>query len=229
MKLPIIILNKPQMGENIGAAARIMSNFGLSDLRIISPRDGWPNQKAIDMAAHGSGVLENAKIFESLSNAITDINLLFATASSDRFIVKDVIAPKEMLIHGLYSDNQVGFLFGCERTGLENDEISKADVLVKIPVSEQNPSINLAQAVGILCYEWSRNYDDAKPPEFKLLANKSQTEAFFEFLEINLLEKGYFRSPKMRPTIMRNFRNFILRAKPTEQDIRTLWGMFKKF
>lgn len=227
MKPPIIVLSKPQMGENIGAVARIMSNFGLTDLRIISPRDGWPNEKAQAMAAHGSSVIKNAKIFLNLNDAIQDVNLLFATASAKRFMVKDVIPPKEMHLHGLYSDNQVGFLFGCERSGLENDEIAKADVVVKIPTSEENSSINLAQAAGILCYEWSRCELDFETNIHPILANKELTEAFFSFLETKLLVNGYFKSPKMHPTIMKNFRNFILRAKPTEQDIKSLWGMFK--
>jgi tRNA/rRNA methyltransferase len=222
----IIILSHPQMGENIGATARVMSNFGLDELRMIAPRDGWPNPKAYELAANGAFVLDKAKVYPDNASAIADLNLLYGAAASDRFMVKDSIAPWSIKNAG--KANKVGFLFGCERTGLSNDELVLCDHIIKIPTSELNPSLNLAQAVSIVAYEMQKyeltsKNTFASPPQ----ASKEDIIHMLGFLENSLEKVNFFRSPKMKPTMMRNIGNLFIRAQLNEQDIRTLYGIFK--
>ncbi len=220
---PIVILSNPQMGENIGATSRAMSNFGLYELRLVSPRDGWPNPKAYELAANGSFILDNVKVFEDLNSAISDINLLYGTASSDRFLIKDTISPKEIKLGE--GAQKTGLLFGCERTGLTNDELALCDCIIKIPTSAKNPSLNLAQAVLIIAYELSLIpvKQKALPPR----ASKQDVMLMLSFLETSLHEAGFFKSLEMRPTMMRNIYNMFLKTNLNEQDVRTLYGIFK--
>ncbi len=223
----VIILSRPQMGENIGATARVMSNFGLSELRIIAPRDGWPNPKAYELAAHGAFILDRLTVYPDNASAIADINLLYGTASLDRFMVKDSIKPWD--ISGMGSEAlKTGFLFGCERTGLTNDELVLCDYIVKIPTSELNPSLNLAQAVGVIAYELQKK-DLVMETKGTLSpkASKGDIMHMLNFLEDSLAEVNFFKSAKMRPTMVRNIGNLFIKASLSEQDVRTLYGIFR--
>lgn len=218
-----IILSHPQMGENIGAAARAMSNFGLHELRLIAPRDGWPNAKAYELAANGAFVLDNIKVFADLKSAVADINLLYGTASADRFLIKDTISPRQVMQAS--KQQKLGFLFGCERTGLSNDDLALCDYIIKIPTAAQNPSLNLAQAVMIIAYELSLISHTQKPLPPK--ASKEDVVRMLEFLETSLIDANFFKSPKMQPTMMRNIYNLFMKSPLNEQDVRTLYGVFK--
>lgn len=227
MHKPAVILSAPQMGENIGAVARIMSNFGVDELRIVNPRDGWPNEKAISMSAHGSFVLDQARIYESLQDAIADRNIVYGTASLERFMVKSVITPWEME-RAEFQNNKVGFLFGCEKSGLTNDELSLCDAIIRIPTSEKNHSLNIAQAVAIVLYEYMKfELSETEVVESPELATKEEVGHLISFLETNLDELNFFKSANMKPTMMRNITNMLVKAKLSPQDARTLFGIFR--
>ncbi len=230
----VIILVAPQMGENIGSAARIMLNFGLTDLRIVNPRDGWPNQSAIDTARGAADVVNNAKVYNSLKDATFDINRLYATTARPRDMVKPVLTPRNCVseIHSCEAAGQrSAVMFGPERTGLDNEDITLADAITTIPVGTEYTSINLAQAVAIMCYEWFAFQDKTPVRTIELgksrPAEKLEIANFFEYLEGELDESGFFRQDSMRPTMTKNLRNMFIRADLTDQDIRTLRGLIK--
>lgn len=224
--LPIIILCNPQLGENIGAVARAMSNFGLCKLRLVSPRDGWPNLKAYELSAHGSFVLDDLEVFDDLDAATADLTYLFATTAQSRFMVKPVVESHKM-DHSVFNTNKVGFVFGRERSGLTNDEINICDSIINIPTSQLNPSLNLAQAVSIVSYEYSKLSLKDAHTDYPTLASKQEVTSFFSFLESALDENNFFKSPSMKPTMMQNIKNTFIRSSLTEQDVRTLFGIIK--
>lgn len=224
---PIIILSHPQMGENIGSVARVMSNFGLTELRIINPRDGWPNPKAYELAANGSFILDEAKLFSSLERAIADLNVLYGTASISRFMVKPTVTPKQAVGNGYQHQSNTGFLFGCERSGLSNEELVICDAVIKIPTSEINSSLNIAQAVAIIGYEYFTAICPKSSEVVEQPAKKEEINILFKYLEQELEANSFFKSPKMQPTMMRNIKNLFIRTKLTEQDVKTLFGIFR--
>lgn len=219
-----IILVAPQMGENIGATARVMSNFGLDDLRLVSPRDGWPNPKANEMAAHGEFVINNAKVFDNVNDAIADLNFLIATSANSRYMEKPITSPKEVFN---LTSGKIGIMFGCERSGLTNEQLVMADIIVQIPTSDINPSLNIAQAVGIMCYELFTSKATITPSKNSIMAAKEELEFFLSFLESNLEKTDFFKNKKLVPTMKRNIRNMFLRQNLTSQDTRTLIGIIK--
>ncbi|MCE2991780.1 MAG: RNA methyltransferase [Candidatus Jidaibacter sp.] len=221
----VIILSHPQMGENIGATARAMSNFGLDELRIVAPRDGWPNQRAYALAANGEFVLDKAQIFQDLPSAIADIQTLYGTASGDRDMAKSTLAPWQITKNLDFA--KVGILFGCERSGLTNDELSVCDHIIKIPTSHLNPSLNLAQAVMIIAYELGKTNAAATTAHPR--ASKGEVMHMLSFLQTALEERNFFKSQEMKPTMMRNITNLFVKAALTEQEVRTLYGIFKAF
>lgn len=229
MRKIIVILVEPQMGENIGAAARIMSNFDIVEMRIVNPRDGWPNAKAIAMAAHGAHILDGAKIYTTTSDAIGDINVLFATSAQTRYMNKPVLTPHEMSesIKSLSHETTIGVLFGRERSGLTNEELLLADSLIRIPVSDKNPSLNLAQAVGLIAYEISKTLELSNPENPQTLATKDEMNFLLQTLDANLSEKNFFKNPQMHPTMSQNINNIFTRANLTSQEVKTLHGIFK--
>jgi len=185
---PTIILVRPQMGENIGAAARVMMNFGCKNLRIVAPRDGWPNTKAIDMAVHAAPILEKAKIFDTLEDAIGDMNHVAVTTVRDRDMEKTVLTPREYIAKS--HPKKSAIIFGPERSGLTNDEIALADEIISIPVADDLKSLNLAQAVAVVCYEVfggkiSRKVTQKNPP-----AEKAELLHMFKHLEEELQKSG---------------------------------------
>jgi tRNA/rRNA methyltransferase len=231
---PSIILIQPQLGENIGAAARVMLNFGLTDLRIVSPRDGWPNPKAVDMAKGAKDVIKNAQVFDSLKNASHDIHRIYATTARPRDMVKTVFTPRKCIEEvNKHSNNgeKCAIIFGPERSGLSNDDIVFADAITSIPVAPEYTSLNLAQAVSLLCYEWFSSNDQTKDEEFELgnskIASKQEIANMFEHLEKELDNTDFFKLPDKRPKMVRNIRNIFIRANLTDQDVRTIRGIIK--
>jgi tRNA/rRNA methyltransferase len=231
---PAIILVEPQLAENIGMVARAMANFGLSDLRLVKPRDGWPTGGGLPKGAHqaASGavhILQGAALFPDARSAIADLNLVFATTARNRGQMKRVFTPAEMMpdvAARIGSGQRVGVLFGRERTGLENDEISLADAIVTFPVNPQFASLNLAQAVLLMGYEWLRAaHGDVKPfaAETQPPARREMVVSLFDYLE-DELDRGGFFPPDKREIMARNLRDILHRLEMTEQDCRTLRG-----
>jgi tRNA/rRNA methyltransferase len=229
---PVIILVEPQLGENIGTAARAMLNCGLTRMRIVRPRDGWPNERAIAAASGADKVIAAAEIFDSTSAAIADLNYVLATTARQRDMVKTILTPESAAeeLHGRAAlDQRTGILFGPERTGLMNDDIPLADAIVTVPVNPEFASINLAQSVLLIGYCWWRMKVNAEPRWLDTGGNRPATkvelENLFGRLEIALEEGGFYTTEQQRPTMVRNMRNLLQRASMTEQEVRTFHGV----
>jgi tRNA/rRNA methyltransferase len=229
---PVVILVEPQLGENIGAAARAMANFGLSRLRLVRPRPGWPNDKARMMAAGADRILDGAALYDSLAAAIADCTFVLATTARAHDQAKPVVGPAEamaLLAPRVASGETVAILFGRERNGLENDEVALADRIVTLPVNPAFASLNLAQAIVIVAYEWLKlQGGETLPfamPRKSAPAPKEQLLAFFASLERELEKVEFFRPPDKRETMQINLRNIFTRMQPTQQDIQTLHGV----
>lgn len=230
---PIVILVEPQLAENIGMAARAMANFGLSELRLVAPRDGWPRKGARQAASGASPILDRAKLYETAREAIADLNFILATTARERGQMKRVLAPDAAMRDAhtrIGAGEGVGILFGRERTGLENDEISLADAIVTFPVSPAFASLNLAQAVLLVGYEWFRigargglrfEGEPRSPP-----AAREALVSFFDYIEAEL-ETVNFYPPDKQPIMARNLRDIFHRMSLSEQDVRTLRGAFR--
>ena len=229
---PIIILVEPQLGENIGAAARVMANFGLRRLRLVKPRDGWPNMQARRAASGADRVLEEAELYDTLDAAIADCTLVLATTARAHDQAKPVISPQAaatLLAPRVAAGKSVAVMFGRERYGLENDEVALADRIVTFPVNPAFASLNLAQAVAVIAYEWFKlACGGTLPfamPQKSSPAGKEQVQAFFAHLERQLDAIEYFRPLEKRATMLVNLRNIFARMQPTQQDIQTLHGI----
>ncbi len=228
---PIVVLVEPQLGENIGAAARAMANFGLSRLRLVKPVRGWPNDKARVMAAGADRVLDAATLHDSLADAIGDCTFVLATTARNHDQAKPVIgaaqAAAEMAPRVAGGEN-VAIVFGRERNGLENHEVARADRILTLPVNPAFASLNLAQAVVIVGYEWFKRAGGDLPfaaPERSPPVAKQQLDAFFADLERELDKVEFFRPEEKRGIMGVNLRNIFQRIAPTQQDIRTLHGV----
>lgn len=228
---PVVILVEPQIGENIGAAARVMGNFGLSRLRLVKPRQAWPNPEARKMASGADRVLDEAALFDTLEAAIADCTLVLATTARAHDQAKPVIgadAAAQLMAARVAQGETVGLLFGRERYGLENHEVGLADQIITLPVNPAFASLNLAQAVAIVGYEWFKCAGGGLPfamPQKSLPAGKQQLLAFFAKLEAELEKVEYFRPPDKRGVMQVNLRNIFHRMQPTKQDIQTLNGV----
>jgi tRNA/rRNA methyltransferase len=229
---PIVILVEPQLGENIGAAARAMANFGLSHLRLVKPRQGWPNEKARVMAAGADRIIDGVVLYDSVEAAIADCSFVLATTARAHDQAKAVVGAAEAaMLMGprVAAGETVGILFGRERNGLENDEVALADHIITLPVNPAFASLNLGQAVVIVAYEWFKLASGEKlpfgMPEKSPPAPKQQLLAFFTALERELEKVEFFRPPDKRETMQINLRNIFSRMAPTQQDIRTLHGL----
>jgi tRNA/rRNA methyltransferase len=228
---PVIVLVEPQLGDNIGAAARAMANFGLSRLRLVKPRDGWPNPRAWVAASGADRILDRAGLFDSVEAAIGDCTFVLATTARAHDQAKPVLGPEAAaaaMAPRVAAGETVGVLFGRERYGLENQEVALADRIVTLPVNPAFASLNLAQAVVILGYEWFKRVNGALPfamPVRSHPAPKQQLLAFFETLERELERVEFFRPPEKRETMVINMRNIFARMNPTRQDIQTLHGV----
>jgi tRNA/rRNA methyltransferase len=229
---PIVILVEPQLGENIGAAARVMANFGLARLRLVKPRDGWPSLQAQRSASGADRILDGVALFDTVAAAIADCTLVLATTARAHDQAKPVLGPDEaaaFLAPHVAAGETVAVLFGRERYGLENDEVALADRIVTFPVNPAFASLNLAQAVALIAYEWFKLASGGglpfAMPQKSQPAPKQQVEAFFANLERQLDLIEYFRPLDKRATMLVNLRNIFARMQPTQQDIQTLHGI----
>lgn len=230
---PVFILVRPQLGENIGKAARAMLNFGFSRLRIVAPRDGWPNPDAGPAASGADQLLEDAELFDTLEAAIADSHLVFATTYRQQVMTKDAVTPKQMvaLAHDRAGrGEQTAILFGAERSGLTNDEMSHADATLCIPVNPDFGSINLAQAVVLLGYELFQTSDLTPPlipghPEGA--ADKAAVQGLLDHLEDELRARGFFRSEDREETQRRMLTNLVQSARMSGQEVQTWRGIIK--
>lgn len=228
-----IILTRPQLGQNIGAAARVMKNFGLRDLRIVSPRDGWPNEKADAMAAGAKDIIENAKIFKTTEEAVEDMNFLYATTARKRDMTKEVFFP-ESLAERLSATEKTGIMFGQENNGLDNEDISLANAILTIPVGKEYSSLNLAQSVCITAYEIFKNADlEVKNLHERNLqpdpdvSERKDIIDFINFLEKRMDDNNFYSVPEKKEGMLVNIRNIFTRHHFTKQEIRTLRGILK--
>ncbi|MEM8842810.1 MAG: RNA methyltransferase [Pseudomonadota bacterium] len=229
---PVFVLVRPQMGENIGAAARAMWNFGLDRMRVVAPRDGWPNERAVAMASGAGRVLDAAWITETTAEAAADLSWLAATTARPRELTTPVLTPAEAAAEArarMAAGERVGFLFGPERSGLENDDIARANAIVSVPVNPAFPSLNLAQCVLLLAYEWGRSTHApvAAPDRTDPAATQADAERFFEALAARLDAAGYFWPQDKRAPMRTNLRNLISRLPLNEADIRMLYGVIR--
>jgi tRNA/rRNA methyltransferase len=223
-----IILCNPQMGENIGAAARAMQNFGLNDLRLVNPRDGWPNESAITMASGAFDVMPHPSVFDSLEDAIADLHFTFATTARARDAVKPCFTPQSAAIKAHEKSNQkIGILFGAERSGLLNNEIALAQAIINIPTTPNFSSLNLGQSVLLMAYEWSKHSSEIKSfsEQEQIPAPLKDINAFLTRLESDLDDRRFFREENLKPTMVKNIQNIFTRNNLTEQEVRTLQGI----
>jgi len=234
---PAVILVRPQLAVNIGMCARAMANFGLSDLRLVSPREGWPRTGAYRKGAYAAAagavhLLESAKLYDSTRAAIEDLSFVYAATARGRGQMKPVHMPALAMSERAQrwrAGESFGVMFGPERTGLDNDDVALADAILTFPVNPAYASLNLAQAVLLTGYEWFRNaHGDVAPfdvSERSPPASREMTLAFFDFLESELDQRGFFRPLTKKPVMSRNLRNMFHRMSLTQQDVRTLWGL----
>jgi len=229
---PAIILIAPQLGENVGTTARAMLNFGLTDLRLVRPRDGWPNPSAVPSAAGADLVLDNVQVFETTPEAVANCRLVYATTARPRDMVKPVVTPRgaaREIKHAESNGYKVGILFGAERSGLVNDDIALADTVITAPLNPSFSSLNLAQAVLLVASEYRQADDDVLSRIVQTgcspLAEKHALVNLFEHLERALDDAEFFRVAEKRPSMIRALRNMLGRTGLTEQEVRTWHGI----
>ena len=230
---PVVVLVEPQLGENIGAAARAMLNFGLTGLRLVRPRGEWPNYKALNTASGAESVLERAALFDTAAAAVADLQYLLAATARARDMTKPTVTPREAARHlrrAVEQGRRTGVLFGPERAGLRNEDVVRADATMLIPANPAYSSLNLAQAVLLTGYEWfqagadepqaAKSYRKGAKP-----ATKAELQAFFDHLEGELDACGFLYPPDRRPHMVRSIRNIFARAALTDRELRTLRGI----
>src|ERR1700712_5700230 len=229
---PIVVLVEPQLGENIGMAARAMGNFALTRLRIVHPRDGWPNVHARRAASGADHILDQVELFDTVEQAVADCTLLFATTARAHDQAKPVVAPEaaaQEIVASVAGGGKVGILFGRERYGLQNEEVALANRIITFPVNPGFASLNLAQAVLLIGYEWFKlSTAGALPfamPERSEPASQHQMQAFFDNLVRELDKVEFLRPAEKRDTMLVNLRNIFSRMEPTKQDMHTLHGV----
>ncbi len=230
---PVIILVEPQLGDNIGMVARAMANFGLCDLRLVNPRDGWPNERANAAASRADHVIEATTVFDNLPDAIGDLKYVLATTARKRDMLKNVLGPQEAvgkLRHYFDNEKPTGILFGRERWGLHNDEVALADAIVTFPVNPAFASLNIAQAVLLLSYEWMKS-GHSEPDETAFyapetqVADKKELQSFFEHLESALDDAEYFYPKERRARMTDNLHSIFTHAGLKQQELQTLHGV----
>lgn len=224
---PVIVLVRPQLGENIGKAARAMLNFGLTEMRLVSPRDGWPNPSAGPAAAGADMVLHNAQVFESVADAVADCANVYATTVRKRGVTKPVLKPDEVAREIVTQPGRSAILFGPERSGLETEDVALARAILTVPINQEFGSLNLAQAVILVAYEWSKHLDLAMPPLEELLPPAPQEELeglighFMELLE----PRGYFLPVGRAEATRLNLRTILTSPGWNHLEVRTLRGV----
>jgi tRNA/rRNA methyltransferase len=224
---PLIILVRPQLGENIGKAARAMLNFGLTEMRLVAPRDGWPNPSAGPAASGADIVLENAQVFETLEEAIADCAHVYATTVRRRDLVKPVVTPEQAAQAIITDPGRTAILFGPERSGLETDDVAVARSIITVPINAEFGSLNLAQAVILVAYEWSKHQALASPPvrELDPPAPQGELDGLIAHLDAMLEPTGYFFPPHRVPTTRRTLRSVLTKPGWNANEVRTLRGV----
>jgi tRNA/rRNA methyltransferase len=228
---PCVILHAPQLAQNIGAVARVMANFGLDELRLVAPRDGWPQEKAWASASGADWPLDNATVFERVEDALADLRLVLATTARPRETQLKVVTPREAAaeLHAARDAGvRTGLLFGGERAGLETADIALCHGVVTVPIDPRFRSLNLAQAVAINAYEWRMGVLDRPPPAFREgppPADQAMMLGLYEHLEDELETSGFFHPPEKKPAMVRNLRVALGRARFTDQEARTFRGV----
>jgi tRNA/rRNA methyltransferase len=237
---PAIILVNTQMPENIGATARAMMNFGLRDLRLVAPREEWPNKRAYDLAAHAGTILDAAKLYATTAEAAADCDRVFAATARPREMVKPVFTPAEASCRMLESPRRYAILFGPERTGLTNEDVTGADAIITIPTAPTLASLNVGQSVVTIVSQWYHHYalslesaaplpstgPDASPVGAKSpYATKEEIQGFFDHLERELDAVDFWKVAEKKPKMWMNLRNIFTRTDLTEQEVRSLHGV----
>lgn len=226
---PVFVLVRPQLGQNIGKAARAMLNFGLSEMRLVSPRDGWPNPDAGPAASGADVVLERAQVFDSVGAAIADCSLVFASTVRRRDLVVPVLGPEEMADRILASPDRTAILFGPERSGLETEDVALANAIVTVPINPEFGSLNLAQAVILLAYEWSRRSDLAQPPakDLEPPAPHGELDQLIGQLDDELVNKGYFHPPSRTQATRNTIRTIFTKTNWSSREVKAVRGIIR--
>jgi tRNA/rRNA methyltransferase len=226
---PVIVLVRPQLGQNIGKAARAMLNFGLTEMRLVAPRDGWPNPEAGPAASGADVVLENAEVFASTKEAIADCSLVFASTVRRRDLIMPVVAPSEMADRIAASPERSAILFGPERSGLETEEVALANAIVTVPINPEFASLNLAQAVILLAYEWSKRSDLAQPTlkELEAPAPHGELEGMIAQLNEELGAKGYFHPPSRTEATKNTLRTIFTKTGWSSREVKAVRGVIR--
>lgn len=225
---PVIVLVRPQLGENIGKAARAMLNFGLTELRLVSPRDGWPNPSAGPAAAGADVVLEKAQVFETLADAVSDCAHVYATTVRKRGVSKPVVTPEQAASAIKTASGRSAFVFGPERSGLETEDVALARAIVTVPINPEFGSLNLAQAVILCAYEWSKHAADLVQPTVEDILPPAPQEEFdgmFDQLCAMLEPRGYFEPEARAATTKRTLRSVLTKSGWNHLEVRTLRGV----
>ena len=226
---PVIVLVRPQLGQNIGKAARAMLNFGLTELRLVAPRDGWPNPEAGPAASGADVVLEKAEVFATTQDAIADCSHVFASTVRRRDLVMPVIGPADMAERISESATRSAILFGPERSGLETDEVALADAIVTVPINPEFASLNLAQAVILLAYEWSRQAELAQPTvkELEPPAPHGELDGLIGQLNHELEVKGYFHPPSRTEATKNTLRTIFTKTGWSSREVKAVRGIIR--
>lgn len=229
---PVVILVDPQMGENIGAAARAMLNCGVTELRLVNPRDGWPNDRAVSMSSGALDRMPPVRVFDTTAAAIADLHYVYATTARPRDMVKDVFTPRTAADDMRARHNggeRIGLLYGAERMGLVNEDVALSSAVITIPLNPGFSSLNLGQAVLLTCYEWMMTGDNTPGQQLVIgdtpTATQGDMDALYNRLETELEERRFFRAAEMKPTVVRNLRAMLVRARMTQQEVNTFHGI----
>ena len=232
---PAFVLVRPQMGENIGAAARAMWNFGLDHMRVVAPRDGWPNERAVAMASGAGRLLDSAMLVDSTEAAVADCTYVFATTARQRDMTKPVFSPEramQIAAERIAAGERVAVLFGPERAGLENDDIARANAIVSVPVNPDFPSLNLAQCVLLTAYEWRRQTAEVIHDTVEMAgsdwATATEIDALARHYEDRLDQAGFFFPVAKAPNMKQNLRNLWSRMPLTRADVQMLHGILRQ-
>ena len=232
---PVIVLVRPQLGENIGKAARAMLNFGLTEMRLVAPRDGWPNPSSVAMASGAGRLLDDAVLSNEVADAVGDCDLVFATTARQRGMTKPVYSPEEAMREAaerIAAGGRVAVMFGPERAGLENADVAQANAIISVPVNPEFPSLNLAQCVLLCGYEWRRASGAVEGRRDELAgaewASAIEVEKLAEHYEERLDEAGFFFPEHKAPAMKLTLRNLWSRMPLTREDVRTLHGIMRQ-
>jgi tRNA/rRNA methyltransferase len=226
---PVIVLVRPQLGQNIGKAARAMLNFGLTEMRLVSPRDGWPNPSAGPAASGADVVLERAQVFETTADAVADCPTVYASTVRRRDLIMPVLGPEEMADGMAASPGRSAILFGPERSGLETEDVALAQAIVTVPINPEFGSLNLAQAVILLAYEWSRRSALAQPPakDVEPPAPHGEIEGLIGQLNGELEAKGYFHPPSRTQATKNTLRTIFTKTGWSSREVKAMRGIIR--